>query len=69
MLKHATIINEITPDELLELIEKKIDAAISKLKVDLIIAQPQEDNTEEFLTKKAAAAYLKISTVTLSKYI
>lgn len=71
MLKNATIINDMSPIELGNLIELKIEAVFLKLKKEVndLNLQSQVYNEEIFLNKKAAAAYLNISTVTLSKYI
>lgn len=61
------LIQNITHHELIEIVEAAIEKAFQKHSSSTLPVPPEAP--DEFLSKTEAAEYLKISIVTLSKYI
>lgn len=70
MKKEHIILNNLSIEELYIQIDKQIEASIIKYN-ELYLSAIKKNNESEkkLLTKKDAAKYLDISTVTLTKYI
>ena len=64
----SVLIQNINSSELEEIISKAVANAIKNLSIELPVAS-SAPISDRLLTKKEAAAYLKISLPTISKYI
>lgn len=65
----SILIQNISGSELEELISKAVAAALKNMSINAPSTHAVQTAPSELLTRKDAAAYLKISLPTLSKYI
>jgi len=65
----SVLIQNISSNELEEIISKAVTTAIKNLNIGALAAAPVSPASDKLLDKKGAAEYLKISLPTLSKYI